>query len=335
MKITLRTLGMLAVCAAALGTLARPALADKIITAGADKKVKVWDAATGKELAAIDAHEGAVLAMAISPNGKVLATGGADKKVKLWNPADGKLIKEIAAHDKAVTTLWFTLDNEKIFSGSADKKVKVWDATSAKELTAIADTHEGDVLGIIVAPMTIITGGKDNFIRLWGEDGAKMFDIEIDGGLSSMSGNPMEAALYTGGTKGMIKWWTAEKGNGDFAESQGSAVNCMTVTADGKKLISGGADGKVKIWDTDSKKLLDTVDSGHKTGVTAIAVDPKTKVIITAGADGAVKLWDVATKKNLATVENAHKEGVNALIYVADAEKKTDEKKPDTKKEGK
>jgi len=328
MKITLRTLGMLAVCASALGTLARPALADKLITAGADKKVKVWDAATGKELAAIDAHEGAVLAIALSPNGKVLATGGADKKVKLWNPADGKLIKEIAAHDKSVTALWYSLDGEKLFSGSGDKKVKIWDATSGKELAAVPDTHEGDVIGIIAVPTMIITGGKDNYVRLWNEDGAKQFDIEIDGGLSSMAVNPSptEGALYTGGTKGMIKWWTADRGNGDFAEEQGSAIKCMAVTADGKKLISGGADGKVKIWDTDTKKLLDTVDSGHKTGVNAIAIDPKTKVIITAGADGHVKLWDVATKKNLATVENAHKEGVNALIYVADAEKKEEKK---------
>lgn len=323
------SVGALAACTLFAGlSAALPVRADVLVTAGADKKVKLWNPEDGKLIKEIAAHEGTVNTIALSPNGKVLATGGADKKVKLWNPGDGALIKSIDAHDGAVTALWFSMDSQKLFTGSADKKVKVWNVADGKNESTIA-AHEGTVLGVISTPQMVITGGSDGLIRLWDDSGNKTFELEHPG-LRTMSINLVDPALYTADKSGAIKWWKPDGTNGDFEGTQGGAINVLVSTPDGKKLLSGGANGIVKVWDIDSAKMVKEVADVHKGGVTAIVITPDGKTIITAGADKTVKLWS-ADGKLLKTVEKAHEEAVTALLYIATKKEAENNKKPELK----
>src|SRR5437867_3085777 len=78
-----------------------------LASAGADKTVKLWNVADGKELKTINAHAGTVFGLAFSRDGKQLATAGGDKLVKIWNVADGKELKSLKGHDDAVLAVLF------------------------------------------------------------------------------------------------------------------------------------------------------------------------------------------------------------------------------------
>jgi WD40 repeat protein len=74
------------------------------------------------------AEQGALLALALAPDGQSLATGGSEKVVRLWQTSNGRLKAELARHDDWVAGLAFTPEGGRLVSaGSTDKMVRVWD----------------------------------------------------------------------------------------------------------------------------------------------------------------------------------------------------------------
>ena len=61
-----------------------------LISAGSDRRIRLWDPATGRELRRFVGHEAAVLSLALTADGRTLASGGSDGTVRLWDLADGK-----------------------------------------------------------------------------------------------------------------------------------------------------------------------------------------------------------------------------------------------------
>ncbi len=306
---------------------AQTAKADVIITTGADKKVKIWDPKTAKEIKSIDAHDSEITAVAASIDGKLLATGGADKKVKVWKVENGELVKEIAAHDGAVTALSFSQDAKMLASGSADKKIKLWTLPDGK-LDSTIEACSDKVIGVGLLEfngmMIILAGSADGTLPILGKDGNALvqFNSEHKGGLTAMGGNIKEQCVYSGGADGVLKFW-GQMGNGEFEGGKhGGAITGMIATAELTKVITGGLDGKIMIWNASDHKRLAEVDTGIKGGVTAVGATPDGKRIFTGG-DKIVKVWD-ETGKEVHSAE-AHAGKVTGIIYIAD---KKEEKKP-------
>ncbi len=100
-----------------------------LFSGGYDGKILTWLAAFDHPTPAntFDAHTGWVRALAVSPDGKLLASCGNDNLVKIWSTSDGKLVRELPGHDSHVYNLAFHPAGE--FLASADLKgtIKVWD----------------------------------------------------------------------------------------------------------------------------------------------------------------------------------------------------------------
>lgn len=82
-------------------------------------------------------HTGSIKTVAVSPNGRLMASAGEDKSIMLWDLGSGKRIKKMTGHTGFIYSLSFSADNNVIVSGGADGTVRVWDAntdqTSASE----------------------------------------------------------------------------------------------------------------------------------------------------------------------------------------------------------
>lgn len=78
----------------------------RLASAGADGKVKIWDAETHQLIKTIDSgHDGRINTLALTPDGAVLVTGGADGKVRAFDTVTGEMVHEQAAHEGGVTVL--------------------------------------------------------------------------------------------------------------------------------------------------------------------------------------------------------------------------------------
>jgi WD40 repeat protein len=95
---------------------------------GMGQRVKLWDVATGNELAPLEGDLTWVSAVVFSPNGKRLAAGEG-KSIKLWDVTTGKLLRTLEGHTGKVLALAWTADGKTLASGSRDTTVRLWDVS--------------------------------------------------------------------------------------------------------------------------------------------------------------------------------------------------------------
>ena len=110
-------------------------------------------------------HEGgfaAVNSVAISPDGKTLASGSDDYTIKLWNIETGKEIKTLTGHSSFVFTVSFSPDGKTLASGSYDKTIKLWNVATGKEIKTLTG-HSDWVRTVSFSPdgKTLASGSDD------------------------------------------------------------------------------------------------------------------------------------------------------------------------------
>ncbi|MEH1841720.1 MAG: serine/threonine-protein kinase [Nostoc sp.] len=119
-------------------------------------------------LGTLSGHTWAVLTVAFSPDGQILATGSDDNTIKLWEVNTGQLICTLVGHSWSVVAVAFTADGETLLSASCDKTVKLWRVSTAEEIVTLSG-HVDSVSAVAVSKVTqlIASGSRDKTIKLW------------------------------------------------------------------------------------------------------------------------------------------------------------------------
>jgi len=94
-----------------------------VVTASWDGTAKIWDLESGRELATLRGHTGAVMDVAVSPDGKLVATGSLDGTAKLWDLATGRNQLTLFGHEGPVNTVAFSPDGRFVATVSGDGTV--------------------------------------------------------------------------------------------------------------------------------------------------------------------------------------------------------------------
>src|SRR5215475_9643277 len=118
---------------------------------------------------ALTGHTGEVLAVAFSPDSRLLASGSSDQTIRLWDPVTGGERKLLRGHTGAVRALAFAARSSQFLaSGSADGTVRIWDVAQGKELKTLSGRF-GAIRGIAFAPdgQNLDSVGDDGSLRLW------------------------------------------------------------------------------------------------------------------------------------------------------------------------
>ncbi len=102
--------------------------------------IDLWDVASGRQLRQLPGHDTAMQTLAVSPDGKVLASSDSKPALLLWDTATGKLLRSLAGGDEQGSAyLLFSADGRQIISVSGGwtfqgRKMRVWETATGKEL---------------------------------------------------------------------------------------------------------------------------------------------------------------------------------------------------------
>lgn len=183
----------------------------RLLVAGTyDKRIPVWDIASGKIIKVLEGHQASVLAVSISPDGKYLASGSLDQTVRLWDLSTFQCVKIWRGHGGNIFTVAFSPDSKMVVSGSKDNTLRLWDVNQDKSIR----TFTGHDMAVLSARFTpngkwLLSASYDKTVILWEvPTGKKIFQfIGFDGPVNQVAVSPDGSGFATASSDNKTLIW--------------------------------------------------------------------------------------------------------------------------------
>jgi WD40 repeat protein len=259
-----------------------------------DRTVRLWGAATGKELKRFEGHSLQVDAVALSPDGRLAASSSADQTVRLWDVSSGKEVRRLEGEPGWVVALAFSADGKQLLTGGHDATMRLWETATGKE-TRRFEGHEGPIQSVAFAPdgKTLASASWDQTVRLWEAASGKQL-CKLEGHTDVVHGvafSPDGKRVLSGGLDRVLRLWDAASGKElRTFEGHTDRINGVAYSPDGRRALSASADRTVRLWDVETGKELCLIP-GHSDVVWSVAFSPDGCYAVSASADGSACLW--------------------------------------------
>jgi WD40 repeat protein len=267
----------------------------RVITCSFDGSLRLWDLESGAQIGSDWRDDGVkgdtitgVMTIALSPDGKTVASGSQDGTMRLWDIQTRKVIGTRVRHLEHVGSMCWSPDGEELVSGSKDGIAALWMVERGDDQGWI--TGHNSVYAVSYSPdaTMIATSGYDM------KEGIKIWDVNRPNFIRHPD-LPWGKLLTTIEHDRMV--WS------------------LAWTSDGKKLVSGG-NGSIRIFDTDTWQQIATLE-GHEDVVHAISLFPNDRLLVSASWDNTARIWDFDRNLQVGPSLN-HEHLVNCAAFSAD-----------------
>jgi len=190
-----------------------------VAVGGTNERVRVYATDTGQELYRIDPHTDWIYAVKFTPDGEVLVTADRSGGMFLWQAANGRQVEQLRGHEGAIHALAYTADSLHLASAGADGTVQIWDTWEYRRVRSF-NAHGAAVHAVDFSEDgRLTTTGADRATKVFNLEGQEQHQFE-----------------------GLEDWGYA-----------------AAFSHDGLKIIAGGWNGEVLVWDTASQEALATL----------------------------------------------------------------------------
>lgn len=264
-------------------------------------------------------HGGLIRWVAVSPDGKRIASAGHDRAVSLWEVHSGKERFRLLGHRSDVTCLSFAPDGRTLASGSSDGTVRLWaldgDRAGTQLALVTARSDSVDVLAFSPDGKRLAVGGDDGALVVLDADLKKeSFRKQIDRGVRALawSGDGKWIAT-TGDGKHAVTLWDAS--NGAIARSFGEeTIGALAFAPSGTDLVTWEDGGTMRLFDAATGKQQRKWGGDDSASlIYQIAFSRDGKSVFAGTDDGSVEEWEPATGKRRRKLAGLHLGRVAAL----------------------
>ncbi|KAM5126578.1 WD repeat-containing protein 3-like, partial [Mantella aurantiaca] len=237
-------------------------------------KLQLFDLSSGSELDTIQAHDGALWSIAVSPDQRGFVTGGADKAVKFWefelvshDDSEAQSSRRLSVKqtrvlqmDEDVLCVRFSPDGRLLAVSLLDCTVKIFFVDTLKFFLALYG-HKLPVLCMDIShdSAIIVTGSADRNIKIWGLDFGDCHRSLFghDDSVMFLQFVPKTHLFFSGGKDRKVKQWDADHFQQIQAlEGHHGEVWCLAVSPNGDHIVSSSHDKSLRLWERTREPLI-------------------------------------------------------------------------------
>ncbi|MBN1360116.1 MAG: serine/threonine protein kinase [Sedimentisphaerales bacterium] len=264
----------------------------RIVSAGADNRLQVWDADTGEQWRTLSG----TAPIAFSPDGNWVVSGSGGNTLKLWDAESGAALGAFAGHEAGCYSVAFSPDGRQIVSGGEDKAVRVWDINSGEALRTFQG-HERSVTSVVFSPdgRRVVSGSIDGTLKVWNAKNGNILKTIYGHGVGqiySVAFNPNGTRIVFGGFSAPVRVLDANDYSELMTLEGGGGCRSIAFSPDGRRIAAGSVTATFRVWDAISGRepmLL----KGHTGSVWSVAFSPDGQRIVSGSEDETVKVWDL------------------------------------------
>jgi len=272
---------------------------ENLLAAAFSDGVSFFDARSHSRISRINTGKGQVNDIAISPDGKFLASASANKTIELYETKTGSVIQTLEGHTDDIWSVAFSPDGRTLASASWDSTIKLWDVLKNARPRTLKG-HRNWVFSVMFSPFgdKLASGSYDNTVKIWDtvsgnvlhtlkghSDVVQSVAFSPDG--KTLASGSVDKTIILRNLHGELKFLIL-KGHTD-------SIRSVTFSPDGRRLASGSGDNTIKLWNPKNGALLQTLE-GHSSGVRSVAFSPDGKKLASGSYDGTIRIWDISEK---------------------------------------
>jgi RNA polymerase sigma factor (sigma-70 family) len=279
-------------------------------------------------------HGGQITALALSPDGKTLASAGNGGVIRLWDPANGKQVGRLS-HEKMVVSLAMSPDGKLLAAGTWFGPVLLYDLARGRLVRELQNPHNS-VNAVTFSPDGMLLAAGSSFadgVVLWDVKTGKLArELVVDKGRGAYSSTAQQSLAFApdgqtlaSACRNSIRLWNVATGKVEHLPSQHKRlIRSLAFAPGGSLLASAGEDQAVFLWDWKKRQALGSLQVARVSGCGSLAFSPSGKILAVApgfprGDDAVVQLWDPVAQTVLREIAgkdvSTHVTAVQSLCF--------------------
>jgi cytochrome c len=275
--------------------------AQQLVSGSFDTTAITWSLRSGTADRVLRFHSGAVNAVAILKDGRVV-TSGEDARIAIWHPKSAAPATVLEGHTAPVASLAVSPDGETLASASWDNTVRLWSLSGEK--VRVLEGHRQNVNGVRFTPdgRAVVSVSYDLTLRIWPlATVAQPVTITLPAPLNAVAITP-SGQLVAGGATGKVYFLSAAGEPQGEVEAAPVPIIALAASNDGRFVAASSIRGAVAFIAPASRKLERTL-VGPGLPAWSVAFLPDGTTLLTGGSDRMIRRWNAATGEHLGDTE--------------------------------